>query len=115
MPPAEPPTSPGGYIEPNYHFTSAGPPSPLFDNIIAVMQELFVDVNEAGNFCFKAVFYRHAGRISVKVSVFTLPGLGRQKYAVEFQRRSVRFLSQVMKQETQKKASLAFSSCDRVT
>lgn len=91
---AGPPYAPGGYIEPNYHFQSAGPPSPLFEAIIEEMETLAVDLQvNADHFSAKGAFYRHGGRISIKISLYTLPRAEHPMYAAEFQRRSVGFLT----------------------
>lgn len=81
--------APGGYIEPNYHIISKTSADKLYPALgIVLEQTLNVDITSKNflRYTYKCVYYRHGGRITFKVSIFSLQEPG--KYAVEFQRRS---------------------------
>jgi hypothetical protein len=90
IPRVEPPSPPGGYLEPSYHFFSAANPTALVQSILALLATLQVDCTpKHEQFRIKCSAYRSCARLSFYVHVFVSESVQTAKrYAVEFQRRS---------------------------
>lgn len=84
---AAPPSPPGGWLEPNYHFVSASEPLDLFQAVQSFLEEKSIDFTvKPAKYKCKCVTYREGGRLPFFVRIFStaVP----KQYAVEFQRRS---------------------------
>jgi hypothetical protein len=84
----EPPTAPGGYLEPSHVFSTANPTA-LMQAAINVLHQLQVDcVAKHEQFKIKCNAYRSCARLSFYVHVFSVADGKQKRYAVEFQRRA---------------------------
>mmetsp|Transcript_24809 Transcript_24809/g.27471 ORF Transcript_24809/g.27471 Transcript_24809/m.27471 type:complete len:454 (+) Transcript_24809:139-1500(+) len=84
---AAPPTAPGGWLEPNYHFVSNSRPVALFQALQAYLEGKSIDFTvKPAKFKCKCVTYPDGSRLPFFVRIFStaVP----EQYAVEFQRRS---------------------------
>lgn len=87
----EPPAVPGNYLEPSYHFFSVASPLVLLQNLLSILQASQVDCSiKRDKFKIKSVAYRSGARVPFSVRVFSVGDSSGKRYAVEFQRRSVR-------------------------
>jgi len=87
----EPPTAPGGYLEPSYHFISRVKPTVLLQAIVSVMQNNGIDFQlNSKKYKVKCALYPIGEpKVPFVASVFQMDSdkMGK-RYAVEFQRRS---------------------------
>jgi hypothetical protein len=85
----EPPSPPGGYLEPSYHVFSSANPTALVQSVLNVLHQQQVDcVVKHEQFKIKCAAYKSCARLSFYVHVFSVGEGSVKRYAVEFQRRS---------------------------
>jgi len=89
IPRAEPPSPPGGYLEPSYHVFSTANPSMLVQQVLNVLAQQQVDcVAKYDQFKIKCASYKSSAKLSFSVHIFSVSEGSNKRYAVEFQRRS---------------------------
>jgi hypothetical protein len=85
----EPPSPPGGYLEPSYHVFSSANPVAIISSVLNVLHGQQVDcVVKHEQFKIKCAAYRSCARLTFYVHVFSVGEGNNKRYAVEFQRRS---------------------------
>jgi hypothetical protein len=85
----EPPSPPGGYLEPSYHVFSSANPTALMQSVLNVLAAQQVDCEARHQeFKIKCHAYRSCARLSFYVHVFSVGEGTSKRYAVEFQRRT---------------------------
>lgn len=93
LPTSEPPSPPGGYLEPNTHFFVSAAPADILQLLLRVLDEKSVDwVVCPNSYKLKCEAYLHSMRIEFIARIFHTPcpqalPSDPPRYAVEFQRR----------------------------